>query len=40
VPLRRIAVGELSHSWVREFILGGATGGILTAMTVPTLLSH
>ena len=35
-----IVMGGYGHSRVREFILGGATRGILTAMTVPTLLSH
>ncbi len=35
-----IVMGGYGHSRLREFILGGATRGILTAMTVPTLLSH
>jgi nucleotide-binding universal stress UspA family protein len=35
-----IIMGGYGHSRVREFILGGATRGILTAMTVPTLMSH
>jgi nucleotide-binding universal stress UspA family protein len=35
-----IVMGGYGHSRVREFILGGATRGILTAMTVPTLMSH
>jgi nucleotide-binding universal stress UspA family protein len=35
-----IVMGGYGHSGVREFILGGATRGILTAMTVPTLMSH
>ncbi|HKA71242.1 MAG TPA: hypothetical protein VKE26_05515 [Xanthobacteraceae bacterium] len=33
------AVLDLLHT-KHEFILGGATRGILTSMTVPTLLSH
>ena len=33
-------MGGYGHSRLREFILGGATRGVLTAMTVPTLLSH
>jgi nucleotide-binding universal stress UspA family protein len=35
-----IVMGGYGHSRVREFVLGGATRGILTAMTVPTLMSH
>ncbi|HVY59681.1 MAG TPA: universal stress protein [Xanthobacteraceae bacterium] len=35
-----IVMGGYGHSRLREFILGGATRGILAAMTVPTLLSH
>jgi len=35
-----IVMGGYGHSRLREFILGGATLGILTAMTVPTLMSH
>ena len=35
-----IVMGGYGHSRVREFILGGATRGILTAMTVPALMSH
>lgn len=35
-----IVMGAYGHSRLREFILGGATRGILAAMTVPTLLSH
>jgi nucleotide-binding universal stress UspA family protein len=35
-----IVMGGFSHSRLREFVLGGATRGILAAMTVPTLLSH
>jgi nucleotide-binding universal stress UspA family protein len=35
-----IVMGGFGHSRLREFVLGGATRGILDAMTVPTLLSH
>jgi nucleotide-binding universal stress UspA family protein len=35
-----IVMGGYGHSRLREFILGGATRGILTSMTVPTLMSH
>src|SRR5262245_37957460 len=35
-----IVMGGYGHSRWREFILGGATRGILTSMTVPTLMSH
>jgi nucleotide-binding universal stress UspA family protein len=35
-----MVMGGYGHSRLREFILGGATRGILTTMTIPTLLSH
>jgi nucleotide-binding universal stress UspA family protein len=35
-----IVMGGYGHSRLREFILGGATRGMLAAMTVPTLMSH
>jgi nucleotide-binding universal stress UspA family protein len=35
-----IVMGGYGHSRLREFILGGATKGILASMTVPTLMSH
>jgi nucleotide-binding universal stress UspA family protein len=35
-----IVMGGYGHSRLREFVLGGATRGILQSMTVPTLLSH
>jgi nucleotide-binding universal stress UspA family protein len=35
-----IVMGAYGHSRLREFILGGVTRGILSAMTVPTLMSH
>lgn len=33
-------MGGYGHSRVREFILGGATKGMLEAMTVPVLMAH
>jgi nucleotide-binding universal stress UspA family protein len=35
-----IVMGGYGHSRLREFILGGATRGILESMTVPVLMSH
>jgi nucleotide-binding universal stress UspA family protein len=35
-----LVMGGYGHTRVREFILGGATRGILSAMTVPTWMSH
>lgn len=35
-----LVMGGYGHSRWREFVLGGATRGILSAMTVPTLMSH
>lgn len=35
-----IVMGGYGHSRLREFILGGATRGILASMTIPTLMSH
>ena len=35
-----IVMGGYGHSRLREFVLGGATRGILAAMTVPVLMSH
>ncbi len=35
-----IIMGGYGHSRTREFVLGGATRGILAAMTVPVLMSH
>jgi nucleotide-binding universal stress UspA family protein len=35
-----IVMGGYGHSRLREFILGGVTRTILSAMTVPTLMSH
>jgi nucleotide-binding universal stress UspA family protein len=35
-----IVMGGYGHSRLREFILGGATRGMLHSMTVPVLMSH
>jgi nucleotide-binding universal stress UspA family protein len=35
-----IVMGGYGHTRLREFVLGGATRGILGAMTVPTLMAH
>jgi nucleotide-binding universal stress UspA family protein len=35
-----IVMGAYGHTRLREFILGGATRGILSSMTVPVLMSH
>jgi len=35
-----IVMGGCGHSRLREFVLEGATRGILASMTVPALLSH
>jgi nucleotide-binding universal stress UspA family protein len=35
-----LVMGGYGHSRLREFVLGGATRGILTSMTVPALMSH
>jgi nucleotide-binding universal stress UspA family protein len=35
-----IVMGGYGHSRLREFLLGGATRGILASMTVPILMSH
>ena len=35
-----IVMGGYGHSRLREFVLGGATRGILQTMTVPILMSH
>jgi nucleotide-binding universal stress UspA family protein len=35
-----LVMGGYGHSRLREFILGGATRGVLQAMTVPVLMSH
>jgi nucleotide-binding universal stress UspA family protein len=35
-----MVMGGYGHSRLREFVLGGATRGILQAMTVPVLMAH
>jgi nucleotide-binding universal stress UspA family protein len=35
-----IVMGGYGHTRLREFVLGGATRGILGAMTVPVLMAH
>ena len=35
-----IVMGGYGHSRLREFVLGGATRGLLELMTVPVLMSH
>jgi nucleotide-binding universal stress UspA family protein len=35
-----VVMGGYGHSRLREFILGGATRGVLSSMTIPTLMSH
>jgi nucleotide-binding universal stress UspA family protein len=35
-----MVMGGYGHSRLREFILGGATRGLLKSMTIPTLMSH
>jgi nucleotide-binding universal stress UspA family protein len=35
-----LVMGGYGHSRLREFVLGGATRGILGSMTAPTFMSH
>lgn len=35
-----MVMGGYGHSRLREFVLGGATRGILSSMTIPVLMSH
>ena len=35
-----IVMGAWAHSRLREFVLGGASRGIMQEMTVPVLMSH
>jgi nucleotide-binding universal stress UspA family protein len=35
-----LVMGGYGHSRLREFVLGGATRGILESMTVPALMAH
>jgi len=39
-PPHLLVMGGYGHSRFREFVLGGATRGILQGMTLPTLMSH
>ncbi len=35
-----LVMGGYGHSRLREFVLGGATAGIISSMTVPVLMAH
>lgn len=35
-----LAMGGFGHSRMRDFVLGGATKGVLSSLMLPTLLSH
>ncbi len=35
-----LAMGGFGHSRLRDFILGGATKGVLTDLRMPVLLAH
>jgi nucleotide-binding universal stress UspA family protein len=35
-----VVMGGYGHSRLRELVLGGATRGVLSSMTIPTLVSH
>ena len=35
-----VVMGGYGHTRIREFVLGGATRGILESMTVPALMAH
>lgn len=35
-----LAMGGFGHSRIRDFILGGATKGVLTDLRMPVLLAH
>ena len=35
-----LAMGGFGHSRIRDFVLGGASKGILTELRLPVLLSH
>lgn len=37
---RLLAMGGFGHSRIRDFVLGGATSGVLAQLRLPTLLSH
>ncbi|MDJ0514177.1 MAG: universal stress protein [Methyloceanibacter sp.] len=35
-----LAMGGFGHSRIRDFVLGGATNGVLAQLKLPTLISH
>ena len=35
-----VVMGAFGHSRLRDFVLGGATEGVLTDLKLPVLLSH
>ena len=35
-----LAMGGYGHSRLRDFLVGGATKGVLAALSVPVLMSH
>jgi nucleotide-binding universal stress UspA family protein len=35
-----LVMGGYGHSRLREFVLGGATRQVLSAMTLPVLMTH
>ncbi|WP_439924388.1 universal stress protein [Nitrobacter sp. JJSN] len=39
-PTSLLVMGGYGHSRLREFLFGGATRGMLSAMTVPVFMSH
>ncbi|ABA04214.1 Universal stress protein, UspA [Nitrobacter winogradskyi Nb-255] len=39
-PTSLLVMGGYGHSRLREFVFGGATRGMLSAMTVPVFMSH
>lgn len=39
-PADLLVMGGYGHSRLREFVLGGVTRSILSAMTIPALMSH
>ena len=40
IEARLLVMGAFAHSRMRDFVLGGATSGILKNLRVPVLLSH
>ena len=35
-----LVMGGYGHSRIRDFVMGGATEGVLKALTMPVMLSH